>query len=71
MTSISQFKKAVSEYRKLYERAKAEGLEQFIYQGQDVLVAFAKYHLEYLEGLIKEGRRPHDKPDWIRRQGQH
>lgn len=50
------FKRAVTEYRKLYQQAKEQGKDQFIFQGQDVLTQFAYYHLQYLEDLVKKGR---------------
>lgn len=56
MTDFNSFKKAVSSYKEKYNQAVKAGQDQFIFQGQDVLTAFAKYHLEYLEGLVKKGR---------------
>jgi len=35
--------------KKLYEKAVANGDEQFVWEGQDVLTAYAKYLLQYIE----------------------
>jgi len=36
------------ELKKAYNQAKAEGKETFMFEGQEMLVAFVKYLLEYL-----------------------
>jgi hypothetical protein len=38
--------------RLAYDRAVAEGLEQFRFEGRDWVVAYAKYVLEYLDGQL-------------------
>ena len=42
--------------RKAYEQAVREGAEQFKYRGMDVLTAYAKYVLEYLD-LVAKGAK--------------
>jgi hypothetical protein len=43
----------VERFRKRYERAVREGEEVFKFEGKDILVGYAKYVLEYLEGKLK------------------
>lgn len=38
--------------RKAYEKAIAEGKESFIFEGHEMLVAFVKYVLEYLDSNL-------------------
>ena len=39
--------------KKLYAVAVAEGQEIFVFKGQELLTAYAKYLIEYLEGRMK------------------
>ena len=41
------------EFKKLYEKAKAQSKESFIFEGQEILVSYAKYVIEYLETKFK------------------
>lgn len=43
-TSFERFKKA-------YEDASSEGKEQFTFEGNDVLVSYAKYVIQYVESM--------------------
>ena len=45
--------------KKAQVEAVERGQRQFVFEGQDVLVAYAKYLIEYLEGVLKprEGAR--------------
>lgn len=46
-------KYSYDDLKKAYEDAKAESKEQFKFLGKyDILVAYAKYLLEHLEGLL-------------------
>jgi hypothetical protein len=40
----------MQELKRLYNKAVKEGKEIFIYNGQEVLVDYAKYLIQYLEG---------------------
>lgn len=35
--------------RRAYNNAVRQGKEQFVFEGQDILVAYAKYLIQYLE----------------------
>lgn len=39
--------KNIGEFIKAYEKAKADGAETFTFQGEKVLVAYAKHVIEY------------------------
>jgi hypothetical protein len=43
-------------FRNLYNKAVKEKQTQFIFDGQEVLVSFAKYLIEYSETQIKTSR---------------
>jgi len=36
-------------FKRLYEKALKEGKEIFIFEGQEILVSYAKYVVEYVE----------------------
>jgi len=36
-------------FKSLYEQAKIEGRQQFLFKGQPVLVDYAKYLIEYID----------------------
>jgi hypothetical protein len=36
-------------FKEAYNKALKNNVEEFLYQGQDILVSYAKYLLEYLE----------------------
>jgi hypothetical protein len=38
--------------RKAYEAALAAGKDVFQFEGHDILVSYAKYLLEYLDGML-------------------
>lgn len=42
----------VNKFRRAYERAKKAKRKQFIFDGQEVLVSYAKYYLEYIEKVV-------------------
>jgi hypothetical protein len=42
-------REAMARFKRSYEMARARGAEQFQFDGQEVLVAFAKYLLQYAE----------------------
>lgn len=46
-------RKMRDELHVMHETAKASGQETFEWQGQTVLVSFAKYLLEYVDGELK------------------
>lgn len=48
MASVSE--RNYSSFRKMYEEAKREKKETFVFEGQEVLVSYAKYLVEYLDG---------------------
>jgi len=37
----------------LYNQAVKEGKESFLFEGQEVLISYAKYLIEYLKGELK------------------
>jgi hypothetical protein len=43
----------VARLRKRYEQAVRKGEDQFMFEGNEFLVNYAKYLLEYLEGKFK------------------
>jgi hypothetical protein len=51
----------LEEFRAAYNEAKADGKETFMFEGQEVLVAYAKYLLQHLDSLAHRGRRSKDK----------
>ncbi len=55
MTTISFDKVKYRKLKREYEQAVKEGKEIFLFEGHEVLVAYAKYMLEYL-ATIFEGR---------------
>lgn len=42
--------------RKAYDKAVKDGAETFKYKGMDVLTSYAKYVLEYMDGIAKKGK---------------
>jgi hypothetical protein len=44
--------------RKAYDKAVKDGAETFKYKGMDVLTSYARYVLEYMDGVAKKGRVP-------------
>jgi len=47
--------KNFKELNKLYKKAVADSKEQFIWEGQDILTAYAKYLIQYIE--MKVGKK--------------
>jgi hypothetical protein len=43
----------IERFRKRYERAVRDGETVFKFEGKDILVSYAKYVLEYLEGKFE------------------
>jgi hypothetical protein len=39
--------------KKAYDRARLKGEHQFMFEGKALLTNYAKYLIEYLEGVIK------------------
>jgi len=48
---------ALKKFKKLYKKAVDRKETQFVYEGQDVLVSYAKYYIEYLEGVLNGKRK--------------
>lgn len=40
--------------KKAYEQAKKDNKEQFTYKGNEILVSYAKYLVEYMESLRRQ-----------------
>ena len=38
--------------KRLYKRAVGQGRYKFMFQGQEILVSFAKYYIEYIETVV-------------------
>jgi hypothetical protein len=49
MKNINFTKAKLATLKKKYDKARMEGHEQFQFEGQTILVAYAKYLIEYLE----------------------
>jgi len=49
MTTIQFTPEKATALQKAYDRAVGEGAEVFVFEGQEVVVAYAKYLLEYLK----------------------
>lgn len=45
-------KKSYEALKKDYDKAVAEGKEQFTHKGEELVTAYAKYLLEYLKPLL-------------------
>jgi len=55
MDNITKFTKAdYDKFESLYNTAVLSGKDQFIFKGQDVLVNYAKYVIEYLSPKFKD-----------------
>lgn len=39
-------------FKKAYQKALKEGKDQFVFEGQDVLTAYAKYVCEYMDTQV-------------------
>ncbi len=46
-------KENTKELREVYDTAVADGAEQFVFHGHTLVVDYAKYLLQYLEGRFK------------------
>lgn len=46
-------KEKTKELREAYDTAVADGAEQFVFHGHTLVVDYAKYLLQYLEGRFK------------------
>jgi hypothetical protein len=53
MNQIEFTKPKLKALKKQYEKARAEEKETFIFEGHEILVSYAKYMIEYLEGAFK------------------
>ena len=51
-TSKYNVEQVLNKFRKVYDKAVKERKTQFVYEGQDVLVSYAKYYIQYLEGVL-------------------
>jgi hypothetical protein len=49
MRTIDFDKEKLNELKAAYHKAKRENLEQFDFEGQTLLVSYAKYLIEYLD----------------------
>jgi len=49
-------------FKKHYEKAVLNKRTRFSFDGQPVLVAFAKYYIEYLETVVQK-RREHEEKE--------
>ena len=54
MTNTIITEKVFPEFKKQYESAVSNGLDQFNFHGQPVLTSYAKYLIEYIETKQKE-----------------
>jgi hypothetical protein len=48
METITFDRRKVEQFRKAYNRARTAGETQFVFDGHDFLVSYARYMLEYL-----------------------
>lgn len=48
--------KEIKKLKKLYNKAVEQETESFMFNGHEILTAYAKYLLEYLEEAIKKRR---------------
>jgi hypothetical protein len=53
MSGLELDKKAFEELRLQYDAARVAGKESFVFQGHEILVTYAKYMIEMLEGRFK------------------
>jgi hypothetical protein len=53
MTTINFTPQKLADLKVAYEKAKAAGKESFVFEGNELLVSYAKYLIEYLEGQFK------------------
>jgi len=51
METISFDKQKLSDLKKQYDKAVADKKESFIFEGKELLTAYAKYLIEYLNTL--------------------
>lgn len=50
MSTKNDMSTEYQDFKALYDKAVKEGAEQFIFKGQAVLTAYAKYQIEFIEG---------------------
>ena len=43
----------ISNFKELYNLAKNNEMDSFIFEGQEVLTSYAKYVIEYFENILK------------------
>lgn len=53
ITTINFTRAKLDELKQAYTKAKQKGAEQFEFEGHPLLVAYAKYLIQYLEGAFK------------------
>lgn len=56
---MTELERDLKRLKKLYNKAVREGRDQFTFRGQPVLTSFAKYYIDYLEGIIERGKECH------------
>ena len=55
MTHITVTEASFEELKELYHKAVKQKDDIFIFKGQEILVSFAKYLIEYYEPILKKG----------------
>lgn len=50
MNEINFTRRKLVEFKRLYNQAVIDKKEQFLFEGHEVLVSYAKYMIEYLDG---------------------
>jgi hypothetical protein len=53
MNIVEFTEESFKRFKKAYEDASSEGKEQFTFEGNDVLVSYAKYLIQYVESNHK------------------
>jgi len=56
MGKITMNKQELSRLKRYYRRAIRQGKTKFTFQGHVLLVAFAKYYIEYIETVVLKGQ---------------
>ena len=51
--SINFDKPKFEKFKKVYAKAIEDGKTKFVFEGKDILVTYAKYMIEYLDGILK------------------
>jgi hypothetical protein len=55
MKTVSFDEDKLSNFKRAYNNAKKEGKDIFIFDGNEFVLGYAKYMIEYLEGKFQKG----------------